>query len=150
MHPMLIRTCILVTGLVQGVGFRYFALRTASELGLTGYARNLATGEVEIEAQGRASANGGVVPQPTSAVFAQCTEGLRSPTLGLPTGIVARDRGVRRVRDFGTQHQRGTAQTPITKSTRIRTHRISQPTGDIRNPIQRALDTQEGRKILQA
>ncbi len=50
---MLIRTRILVTGLVQGVGFRYFALRTASELGLTGYARNLASGEVEIEAQGR-------------------------------------------------------------------------------------------------
>ena len=53
---MLIRTRILVTGLVQGVGFRFFALRTASELGITGYARNLATGEVEIEAQGRENA----------------------------------------------------------------------------------------------
>ena len=37
---------ILVTGLVQGVGFRYFIFRKALELGLKGYTKNLFTGEV--------------------------------------------------------------------------------------------------------
>ncbi len=44
---------IIVSGRVQGVGFRYFIARFASELGLTGYAKNLFTGEVEITAEGR-------------------------------------------------------------------------------------------------
>jgi acylphosphatase len=41
----------LVRGRVQGVGYRYFALRAAQRLGVTGYARNLAGGEVEVRAQ---------------------------------------------------------------------------------------------------
>ncbi|HWP81290.1 MAG TPA: acylphosphatase [Bacteroidota bacterium] len=43
---------ILVSGLVQGVGFRYFAHRHATRLGLHGYARNLPNGEVEIHVEG--------------------------------------------------------------------------------------------------
>jgi len=43
---------ILVTGRVQGVGFRYFTQQTAESLGLTGWVRNLPGGEVEITAQG--------------------------------------------------------------------------------------------------
>jgi acylphosphatase len=42
----------LVHGRVQGVGYRYFAQRMASELGLTGYARNLDNGSVEVYAAG--------------------------------------------------------------------------------------------------
>jgi acylphosphatase len=42
----------LVRGRVQGVGYRYFAQRAASELGLTGYARNLDDGRVEVYAAG--------------------------------------------------------------------------------------------------
>jgi acylphosphatase len=42
----------LLSGRVQGVGFRYFACRLARELGLSGWVRNLANGDVEIEAQG--------------------------------------------------------------------------------------------------
>ena len=42
----------LFSGRVQGVGFRYFARRLARELGLSGWVRNLANGDVEIEAQG--------------------------------------------------------------------------------------------------
>jgi len=42
----------LVSGHVQGVGFRAAARRRAIELGLTGYVRNLADGRVEILAQG--------------------------------------------------------------------------------------------------
>jgi acylphosphatase len=43
---------IVVSGLVQGVGYRYFALRRAEKLGVTGYARNLPDGRVEILACG--------------------------------------------------------------------------------------------------
>ena len=43
---------ILVSGMVQGVGFRYFVYDRAAALGLTGYVRNLYTGEVEIETEG--------------------------------------------------------------------------------------------------
>jgi acylphosphatase len=39
-------------GRVQGVGFRYFAQRAASDLGLTGYTRNLDDGRVEVYAAG--------------------------------------------------------------------------------------------------
>ena len=42
----------LIRGRVQGVGFRYFAQRAASELGLTGYVRNLDDGRVEVYATG--------------------------------------------------------------------------------------------------
>ena len=42
----------IVRGRVQGVGFRYFAQRAAAELGLTGYARSLDDGRVEVYAAG--------------------------------------------------------------------------------------------------
>jgi len=45
----------LVRGRVQGVGYRYFAQRAAVELGLTGYARNLDDGRVEVYAAGPAA-----------------------------------------------------------------------------------------------
>lgn len=41
-----------IHGKVQGVGFRYFAQRTARELGLTGWVRNLPDGTVEVFAGG--------------------------------------------------------------------------------------------------
>jgi len=41
-----------VRGRVQGVGFRWFVQRAASELGLTGYTRNLDDGRVEAYAAG--------------------------------------------------------------------------------------------------
>jgi acylphosphatase len=44
----------LVSGRVQGVGFRYFAQRKAEELGLSGWARNLDDGRVEVYAAGPA------------------------------------------------------------------------------------------------
>jgi acylphosphatase len=43
---------IRITGRVQGVFFRASARETAQRLGLTGYARNLPDGTVEIEAEG--------------------------------------------------------------------------------------------------
>lgn len=49
------RIGIIVQGRVQGVGFRPFIWRTATELGLTGFVRNTSAG-VRIEAQGSAAA----------------------------------------------------------------------------------------------
>lgn len=42
----------VVTGRVQGVGYRYFVLRQAEALGVAGFARNLADGSVEVVAEG--------------------------------------------------------------------------------------------------
>jgi acylphosphatase len=42
----------LVKGRVQGVGYRYFALRTAERLGVTGFVRNLSDGRVEVVGEG--------------------------------------------------------------------------------------------------
>ena len=46
------RVYLRVGGLVQGVGFRYFAVYTARRLGLTGWVHNRADGDLEAEAQG--------------------------------------------------------------------------------------------------
>ena len=43
---------ITVSGLVQGVGFRFFVHRHAFRLGVKGYVRNLYSGDVEIEVEG--------------------------------------------------------------------------------------------------
>lgn len=45
----------LVSGLVQGVGYRRFAEKAALELGLTGWVRNLHDGRVEVVATGEPS-----------------------------------------------------------------------------------------------
>ena len=42
-----------ITGRVQGVGYRYFALSEAHALGVFGYAKNLPDGSVEVVAEGR-------------------------------------------------------------------------------------------------
>lgn len=47
-----IRRRVIVTGLVQGVGFRYWTRREAQRLGLSGYVRNTASGRVEAEIEG--------------------------------------------------------------------------------------------------
>jgi len=41
-----------ISGLVQGVGFRFFAQRLAGRLGIAGYTRNLRDGRVEVYAIG--------------------------------------------------------------------------------------------------
>jgi acylphosphatase len=40
-----------IRGRVQGVGYRYFARRTALRLGVRGFVRNLPNGDVEVHAE---------------------------------------------------------------------------------------------------
>ncbi len=42
---------IVVNGAVQGVGFRYWTMRKASEFGVNGYVANLPDGSVAIEVE---------------------------------------------------------------------------------------------------
>ncbi|HET7379278.1 MAG TPA: acylphosphatase [Gaiellales bacterium] len=46
----------IVSGRVQGVGFRWFVMREAARLDLAGYVRNLPDGTVEVVAQGAVAA----------------------------------------------------------------------------------------------
>ena len=46
------RRHFLVKGYVQGIGYRWFVQRTASRVGVSGWVRNLANGDVETQAQG--------------------------------------------------------------------------------------------------
>jgi acylphosphatase len=43
---------LTVSGLVQGVGYRWFVMKKAGEFNLKGYARNLHNGNVEVEVEG--------------------------------------------------------------------------------------------------
>lgn len=48
---MIVARRFIVSGKVQGVGFRYFAQRTAVTYQVNGYVRNLPTGQVEVVAE---------------------------------------------------------------------------------------------------
>lgn len=60
----------IVSGEVQGVGFRFKAKQCADKLQLTGYAQNLPNGKVEILAQG---------PRHTLEDFLEMIESLSHP-----------------------------------------------------------------------
>lgn len=61
---------ILVSGIVQGVGYRYWTERTARQLGLHGWVRNLDDGRVEIYVEGE--------PHRIRALIEQAKTGPRS------------------------------------------------------------------------
>ena len=52
-EPAALRARLLVKGRVQGVGYRAFAARVASQRGLSGGVRNLDDGRVKLEIEGR-------------------------------------------------------------------------------------------------
>lgn len=51
----------IVEGIVQGVGFRYFAQSEAGALGVDGWVKNLRDGSVEFEAEGEEGAVNGFI-----------------------------------------------------------------------------------------
>jgi acylphosphatase len=55
------RLTVWVHGRVQGVGMRWWIRTRALEIGLTGWARNLADGRVEVVAEGPAQACGALL-----------------------------------------------------------------------------------------
>ncbi|MFY9609966.1 MAG: acylphosphatase [Blastocatellia bacterium] len=53
---MIIARQFVIRGRVQGVGFRYFAIRAARGLGIVGTVRNMPDGSVEAIAEGETKA----------------------------------------------------------------------------------------------
>ena len=77
------RVHVLVAGRVQGVWYRASAARNASELGLTGWVRNLPDGRVELVAEGDAES--------VDALLVWCRRG---PPLARVTGLDVREMAV--------------------------------------------------------
>ena len=72
-----------VSGMVQGVGFRYFVLRAARSMGLAGYTRNLSDGRVEVYAVG-----------PDAAHASLHTELRRGPRSAEVSGVAEEEVGI--------------------------------------------------------
>ena len=74
-----------IAGRVQGVGYRAWALRQASALGLRGWVRNRADGSVELQAAGDDHA--------IAALIEACRTGPRHAEVSAVTVVVAEDDG---------------------------------------------------------
>jgi len=56
MSPERVRAHLWISGIVQGVGYRFFAERAARRAGVGGFVRNLPDGRVEAVAEGERAA----------------------------------------------------------------------------------------------
>lgn len=87
-EPARRRVHALVSGRVQGVGFRFFVVRQAQRLGLAGWVRNLPDGRVEFEAEGPAGSVDALVHAvqtgPPQAQVTDVTVAERPPSDELP------------------------------------------------------------------
>jgi acylphosphatase len=79
-----VRCIAVVSGQVQGVGYRYFVRTRATAAGLTGSARNLPDGRVEVVLEGDEAAVRSVVA---------ALSGSQAP--GTVTGVLTRDEAAR-------------------------------------------------------
>jgi acylphosphatase len=65
------RATIIVKGVIQGVGYRFFTVERANRFNIRGYVKNLANSNVEVVAEGDEGAIKGFVEElrigPTSA-----------------------------------------------------------------------------------
>lgn len=61
---------VFVSGMVQGVSFRYYTMQAAAHLGITGWVRNLPDGRVEAVFEGE--------QEDLDRMLAWCHEGPRS------------------------------------------------------------------------
>ena len=77
---------IMVSGRVQGVGYRYYCLKTARLLDIRGYVRNASDGSVEILATGNdADLHEFIALLRQGPMFAQVTDIKIEPTRHLVT-----------------------------------------------------------------
>lgn len=85
-----------VSGMVQGVGFRFFAQRVAERLGVAGYVKNLRDGRVEVYAIG-----------PSDQLRVLRAELERGPRAASISGVVEEDAEVmpRYAREFSIEHE---------------------------------------------
>ena len=86
-----VRVVALVSGSVQGVGYRWFVRGLASDAGLAGSATNLADGRVEVVLEG---------PEDDVAAVLAALDGPRAP--GAVTGVASRREPARGMHDFTT------------------------------------------------
>ena len=84
-----VRRVAVVSGHVQGVGYRYFVRGLAGAAGLTGSARNLPDGRVEVILEG---------PAPAVSTVVAALDGPRAP--GSVTRVDVRNETVQGTDDF--------------------------------------------------
>lgn len=85
---------ILVSGRVQGVGYRAWVLKNAQEIGLAGWVRNLSDGRVEAEFEG--------APEDVSRMIQRC---LKGPMMAKVSGI--------EIADFAQKEKAGSGFTQL-------------------------------------
>lgn len=78
----MIRKHYYLSGRVQGVGLRYRAYHLANMLQLTGYARNLEDGRVELELQGEKEMVDRFLPELNAGTFISI-DGIEERTMSL-------------------------------------------------------------------
>ncbi len=86
------RTTVLFSGTVQGVGFRYTAARLAGCRRVTGYVRNLPDGRVELVAEGSSEEVQGLIADIEQAMsgFIRERQIRQSPATGEFQGFTIR------------------------------------------------------------
>jgi acylphosphatase len=91
---MVIARKFLISGEVQGVGFRYFAQRSSARHQVRGYVRNLEDGRVEVHAEGPPTAveafRQDLAAGPTHASVAGVEETVLEPTGSYPAFRIER------------------------------------------------------------
>jgi acylphosphatase len=86
-----VRAVALVSGVVQGVGYRWFVQGLAARAGLAGSASNLPDGRVEVVLEG---------PRDAVREAVEALSGPRAP--GAVTGVDAREEPIRGATGFTT------------------------------------------------
>jgi len=84
---------VLISGRVQGVGFRYWTLRAAEDRGLSGWVRNLPDGRVEALFYGSANA--------VDDMLVTCSEGPRFSAVRAVEAVEAPEPGLPGFRQIG-------------------------------------------------
>ena len=83
---VLTRKHVVVTGAVQGVGYRWFAMEAARSCRVTGWVRNHPDGSVEAETQGTPAAVAGFVSALRQGPRSSRVESVQERDVAVKTG----------------------------------------------------------------